>query len=107
MLNASKGPPRGMPDYKFWMSHPLYKEKYSVGYEKASASNPPEAKDRIKFQCKVAEEMYELEPAEVKEAIAIENAESRSAKFAAFKKLMSGKFTLEGADDIDEESKKL
>lgn len=96
-----------MPDYKFWMAHPLHKEKFKAGYEQARASNPPEQKDRMKFQCQVAQEMYELEPVEVKQAIATENAENRSAKFMAFKKLMSGKFTLEGAGEIDEESKRL
>lgn len=108
MLKASKGAPRAMPDYKFWMSHPTYKVKFTEEYAKASAANPPSEKERMAFQCKVAQDLFELEPDEVKESIAIENAEKRSARFAAFKKLMSGRgFTLEGADEIDEESKML
>lgn len=108
MLKASKGAPRGMPDYKFWMSHPLHKVKFIEGYKKASAANPPTENERMAFQCKVAQDLFELEPDDVKATIAIENAEKCSAKFAAFKKLMSGRgFTLEGADDIDEESRKL
>lgn len=107
MLKVSKGRPRGMPNYKFWMSHPLYKEKFTIAYEAAKALNPPEPRNRIKFQCEVAEELYEQEPAEVKEAIAIENEESRSSKSAVYKRLLAGKFTLEGADKIDEDTKKL
>lgn len=108
MLKASKGAPRGMPDYKFWMSHPLHKAKFTEGYEKVSAANPPTENERMALQCKVAQDLFELEPDEVKESIAVENAENRSARFSAFKKLMSGRgFTLEGADEIDAESKKL
>lgn len=108
MLKGSKGAPRGMPDYKFWMSHPLYKAKFNDEYEKASTENPPKEKERIAFQCKLAQDLFELEPDDVKESIATENAEKCSEKFVAFKKLMSGRgFTLEGADEIDEESKML
>ncbi|KAE9396307.1 hypothetical protein BT96DRAFT_941741 [Gymnopus androsaceus JB14] len=97
----------GMPDYKFWMLHPLYKEKFRITYEKARSLNLPAEKDRMKFQCHVAKELYKLEPVEVKQVIAIENEENRSAKSAAFKRLMSGKFMPEGADEIDKETKKL
>lgn len=96
-----------MPDYKFWMSHSLYKDKFNEAYEKARAIDPPEEKDRINFQCDIARNMYASEPEDVKEAIALENAESHSAKFAAFKKLLSGKFMLEGVNDLNEEDKKL
>lgn len=106
-LKVSKGRPRGMPDYKFWMSHPQYKEKFAKAYEDAKALNPPERKNRIKFQCEVAERLYEQESAEVKRAIALENEESRSSKSAAYKRLLAGQFTLDGAAEIDEKSKKL
>lgn len=61
----------------------------------------------MRFQCDLARDMYDMEPEEVKQAIALENAEAHSAKFAAFKKLLSGKFTLEGVGELNEEDKKL
>lgn len=96
-----------MPDYKFWMSHPSFKEKFREAYKDAQKSDPPEKKDRMKAQCDFAHTMYDLESAEVKEAIALENAESHSARFAAFKKLLSGNFTLEGVGELSEEDKRL
>lgn len=107
MRKRSKNAPRTVPDYKFWMSHPSHKEKFTNAYEKACAVNPPTRKDRLKFQCEVARSVYALEPEEVKQAIALENAEAHSAKFAAFKKLLSGDFTLEGVGELSAEDKQL
>lgn len=61
----------------------------------------------MKFQCEIAREMYALEPEEVKQAIAQENAKAHSAKSAASKKLLGGKFTLEGVGELTEEDKQL
>lgn len=97
-----------MPDYKFWMSHPSYKDKFSEAYKDAQKTgSAPEKKDRMKSQCDFALKMYDLEPEEVKQAISLENAENHSARFAAFKKLLSGKFTLEGVGELNDEDKRL
>lgn len=97
-----------MPDYKFWMSHSSYKKKFSIAYENARASNPPAAKDRMKYQCEIARDMYALEPEEVKQAIALENAKAYSTKCAASKKLLNGStFTLEGVRELAADDKKL
>lgn len=108
LQNATKGAPRRMPDYKYWMSHVDHKEEFRDEYETMMQDDPPEGKNRVAKMCEVAEELYKVQPEDVKAQIAEENEEQYSARRLAFKNLMSGSgFSLEELGNLDEETMKL
>ena len=90
------------------MSHPDYKAIFQAYYdEKTGGETPPKAQ-RMALQCQLAEELYSTQTDEVKSRIALENAESYSERFAAFKKLLSGQgFSLEAVDQLTDAEKAL
>ncbi|KAJ3840330.1 hypothetical protein F5878DRAFT_674973 [Lentinula raphanica] len=100
--------PRRKPDYKHFMSHPEYREQFMEHYRDATVDNPPSKSERIKKQCEVAEELFNIQPDDVKEKISLENSSLHSSRVAAFKKLVSGNgFSLDGADELTDAEKQL
>ncbi|KAJ3833063.1 hypothetical protein F5878DRAFT_665989 [Lentinula raphanica] len=108
MTKVTRGAPRRKPDYKHFMSHPDYKSEFQAYYDEKTEGNPPKKSERMAVQCRLARELYEEQSDDVKTQIALENAESYSERFAAFKKLLSGQgFSLEGVDQLTDAEKAL
>ncbi|KAJ3963271.1 hypothetical protein EV361DRAFT_957282, partial [Lentinula raphanica] len=90
MSKGTRGAPRRKPNYKHFMSHPDHKSDFQAYYEEKTEANPPSKSQRMAVQCRLAKELYESQTEDVKTKIALENAETYSERFAAFKKLLSG-----------------
>ncbi|KAJ3966068.1 hypothetical protein EV361DRAFT_601642 [Lentinula raphanica] len=100
--------PRRKPDYKHFMSHPEYRDQCQEHYRDATADNPPSKAERIKRQCELAEDLYNQQPDDVKEKIALENSAQHSSRVDAFKKLLSGNgFSLEDVGELTDAEKQL
>ncbi|KAJ3963469.1 hypothetical protein EV361DRAFT_957004 [Lentinula raphanica] len=102
MSKAAGGAPRRKPNYKYFMLHPDYKPIFQAYYEEKTEGNPPPKAQRMAVQCQLAKELYATQTDEVKLKIALENTESHSERFTAFKKLLSGHgFSLSDRQVID------
>ncbi|KAJ3816391.1 hypothetical protein F5880DRAFT_1512706 [Lentinula raphanica] len=108
MSKAAGGAPRRKPNYKYFMSHPDYKPVFQAYYEEKTEGNPPPKAQRMAVQCQLAKELYATQTDEVKLKIALENTESHSERFTAFKKLLSGHgFSLDTIDQLTDADKAL
>ncbi|KAJ3816944.1 hypothetical protein F5880DRAFT_1512196, partial [Lentinula raphanica] len=108
MSKGTRGAPRRKPNYKHFMSHPDHKAEFLAYYEEKTEGDRPSKSQRMAVQCRLAQELYEAQSEEVKVKIALENAESYSERFKAFKKLLSGQgFTLDAVDELTDAEKAL
>ncbi|KAE9397168.1 hypothetical protein BT96DRAFT_941108 [Gymnopus androsaceus JB14] len=97
-----------MANYKYWMSHADHKDTFREEHEEMVEDDPPENSERVAKMCEIMEELYELQPEEVKGQMAEENESQYLARWDAFKKMMSGGgFSLEELGDLDEAAMKL
>ncbi|KAJ3969874.1 hypothetical protein EV361DRAFT_322282 [Lentinula raphanica] len=108
LSKGTRGVPRRKPHYKHFMSHPDHKSDFQAYYEQKTAADPPKKSQRMAVQCQIAKELYDAQPDDVKTKIALENAETYSERFSAFKKLLSGQgFSLETVDQLTDAEKAL
>ncbi|KAJ3752647.1 hypothetical protein EV360DRAFT_75171, partial [Lentinula raphanica] len=108
MSKGTKGAPRRKPNYKHFMSHPDHKADFLAYYDEKTEGNRPPKSQRMAVQCSLAKELYDAQPDEVKVKIALENAESYSEQFKAFKKLLSSQgFSLDTVDELTDADKAL
>jgi hypothetical protein len=88
--------PASIVPFKFYMSHPDFRAKCFKEYESRWKDAGLNARLRVDFQCRVAAELYDKEPDDIKAKIKAEIVKEHEERLTAYKQLMnSDKFVLD------------
>ncbi|KAK7435293.1 hypothetical protein VKT23_019738 [Stygiomarasmius scandens] len=100
-------PPRRPVDYKFYMNHPDHMEKCRTAFKTEWDTAGLPNSQRLHFQCKVAECLYNEEDEEVKEELKAQALNEYNDNLAAYEELTNGDLTLEGLATFGDLSKEV